>query len=103
MRPDHSRYGFDYAVSEPNCAHRETDSLEPSVLSPLQITMVEDAPRSFHFDTADLPEGDHFPAFCEEIVRNIVGADIVRLGSTPFHGMISLRKAGGVRIVNLAA
>jgi AraC-like DNA-binding protein len=65
--------------------------------------MVEDAPRSFHFDTNDLPERDRFPAFCEEMFRNVVGADIARLGSAPFHGMISLRKAGGVKIINLAA
>jgi AraC-like DNA-binding protein len=77
--------------------------LEHSVISPLQMAMVDDAPRSFHFDTDDLPERDRFPAFCEGMFRNVVGADIIRLGSTPFHGMISLRKAGAVRIVNLAA
>src|SRR5271154_2927461 len=65
--------------------------------------MVDDTPGSFHFDTDDLPESDRFPAFCEEILRNVVGADIVRIGSTPFHGMISLRRAGDVRIVNRAA
>jgi AraC-like DNA-binding protein len=77
--------------------------LETSVIPPLQIIMVDDAPRSFHFDTDDLPERDRFPAFCEGILRTVVGVDIVRLGSAPFHGMISLRRAGDVRIVNLAA
>lgn len=65
--------------------------------------MIDGTPRSFHFDTDDLPERDRFPAFCEGVLRNVVGADIVRLGSTPFHGAISLRRAGDVRIVNLAA
>jgi AraC-like DNA-binding protein len=104
LRRDHSRYGVDYAVSELECACSEIRrSLELQVTSSLQITMVDDAPRSFHFDTNELPERDRFPAFCEEMFRNVVGADIARLGSAPFHGMISLRKAGRVKIINLAA
>jgi hypothetical protein len=54
--------------------------------------MADQAPRSFHFDTNDLPERDRFPAFCEGILRTVVDVDIVRLGSAPFHGMISLRR-----------
>jgi AraC-like DNA-binding protein len=65
--------------------------------------MVDDTPRSFHLNTNDLPERDRFPAFCEGMFRTVVGADIVRLGSAPFHGTIAMRQAGDVRIANLAA
>jgi AraC-like DNA-binding protein len=55
------------------------------------------------FDTDALPERDRFPAFCEEMFRRIVGADIVQRGSMPFRGALEVRHAGGVLIANIAA
>jgi AraC-like DNA-binding protein len=46
---------------------------------------------------------DRFPAFCEEMFRRIVGADIVRRGSMPFRGALEVRHAGGVLIANIAS
>jgi AraC-like DNA-binding protein len=54
------------------------------------------------FNTDALPERDRFGAFCEAMFRNIVGADIVRIGSAPFHGELELRGAGVVAIANIA-
>ena len=64
--------------------------------------MVDNTPGRFYFNTDALPERDRFPAFCEEIFRHVVGADIARLGSLPFHGMLSVRQVGEVRIASIA-
>jgi AraC-like DNA-binding protein len=64
--------------------------------------MVDNTPGQFYFNTDALPERDRFPAFCEEIFRHVVGVDIARLGSTPFHGMLSVRQAGEVTIASIA-
>lgn len=55
------------------------------------------------FDTETLPERDRFPAFCEEMFRRVVGADIVQRGSMPFRGALEIRHAGGVLIANIAS
>jgi hypothetical protein len=54
------------------------------------------------FNTDALPERDRFPAFCEEMFRHIIGADIVQLGSMPFRGALEARRAGTVAIANIA-
>jgi AraC-like DNA-binding protein len=54
------------------------------------------------FDTNALPERDRFPAFCEGLFRHVVGADIVRHGSTPFRGALKVRRAAGLIIANVA-
>jgi AraC-like DNA-binding protein len=54
------------------------------------------------FDTNALPERDRFPAFCEGLFRHVVGADIVRHGSTPFRGVLKVRRAAGLIIANIA-
>jgi hypothetical protein len=64
---DHRPHGLNYAVSEADHANSEMGVLlEHSVISPLQMAMVDDAPRSFHFDTDDLPERDRFQHFAKE-------------------------------------
>jgi AraC-like DNA-binding protein len=54
------------------------------------------------FSTDTLPERDRFPAFCEEMFRHIIGADIVQLGSMPFRGMLEIRRASAVGIANIS-
>jgi AraC-like DNA-binding protein len=63
--------------------------------------MVGNSSGRFKFNTDTLPERDRFPAFCEEIFRRVVGADIERSGLLPFHGELSMRRAGCVRIADL--
>jgi AraC-like DNA-binding protein len=55
-----------------------------------------------YFNTDALPERDRFPAFCEEMFRHIIGADIERLGSMPFRGVLEARRAGAVAIANIS-
>jgi hypothetical protein len=55
-----------------------------------------------NFNTDSLPERDRFPAFCEEMFRHIIGADIARLGSMPFRGALEVRRAGAVVVANIA-
>lgn len=64
--------------------------------------MGDNNPDRIFFDTDALPERDRFPAFCEEMFRRIVGADIVQRGSMPFRGMLEIRHAGMVGIANIA-
>jgi AraC-like DNA-binding protein len=64
--------------------------------------MRDDDSSGISFDTDDLPERDRFPAFCEGMLRHIVGVDIVRLGSEPFRGALKVRRAGDVIIANIA-
>src|SRR5579871_3498635 len=53
----------DCAASEADYAHGEIAvRLNRAVLHRYKRLMVDGAPRSFHFDTDDLPEGDRFPA-----------------------------------------
>ncbi len=56
----------------------------------------------FSFDTEALPERDRFPVFCEEIFRNVIGADISRTCDTPFRGSIDVRPVGHVSIIDLS-
>jgi AraC-like DNA-binding protein len=63
--------------------------------------MSNNAPDRIRFSTDTLPERDRFPAFCEGMLRNIVGIDIVRLGSEPFRGALDIRRAGGVTIADI--
>ena len=55
-------------------------------------------PNRIIFNADVLPERDRFPAFCEDMYRHIVGADIVQLGTTPFRGALDIRCAGEVKI-----
>ena len=64
--------------------------------------MTDNTPGRLCFETDALPERDRFPAFCEGIFRHVVGADVARLGSLPFHGSLSVRLIGGVRIADIA-
>jgi AraC-like DNA-binding protein len=64
--------------------------------------MTDNTPGRLCFETDALPERDRFPAFCEGIFRHVVGADVARLGSLPFHGRLSVRLVGGVRIADIA-
>src|SRR5262249_8456433 len=57
----------------------------------------------FSFDTDALPERDRFPAFCEEVVRNVVGVDICRLASGPFRGVVAMHRVGDVTILDFSA
>jgi AraC-like DNA-binding protein len=62
------------------------------------MTMVNDAPRSLHFDTDALPERDRFPAFCEEYIRGYTGLDFVKRDKSEFRGKIKLQRAGVVDV-----
>jgi len=64
--------------------------------------MTESNSDLLFFNTDALPERDRFPAFCEEIFRRVIGADIAQRGSMPFHGMLKIRRAGVVGIANIA-
>src|SRR5580700_2479496 len=64
--------------------------------------MVDMPPDRMFFTTDALPERDRFPAFCEEMFRRIVGADIAQRGSMPFRGILEIRHAGVVGIANIA-
>jgi AraC-like DNA-binding protein len=59
-------------------------------------------PDRIFFNTDALPERDRFPAFCEEMFRHVIGADIERLGSMPFRGVLEIRRAGAVAIANIS-
>jgi AraC-like DNA-binding protein len=59
-------------------------------------------PNRITFNTDVLPERDRFPAFCEDMYRHIIGADIVQLGTTPFRGALDIRCAGEVKIADIA-
>jgi AraC-like DNA-binding protein len=59
-------------------------------------------PNRIIFNTDVLPERDRFPAFCEDMYRHIVGADIVQLGATPFRGTLDIRRAGELIIADIA-
>jgi AraC-like DNA-binding protein len=59
-------------------------------------------PNRIIFNADVLPERDRFPAFCEDMYRHIVGADIVQLGTTPFRGALDIRRAGEVKIADIA-
>jgi AraC-like DNA-binding protein len=50
------------------------------------------------FSTDTVPEGDRFPVFCEEFIRRYTALDIKNRGESPFHGVIDLRRAGGVEV-----
>jgi AraC-like DNA-binding protein len=63
--------------------------------------MADNATGRFEFDSDALPERDRFPAFCEEMFRRVVGADIERTDLLPFHGALSMRRAGCVKIADL--
>jgi AraC-like DNA-binding protein len=60
------------------------------------------APARIYFNTDTLPQRDRFPAFCEEMFRHIIGADIVQLGPTPFRGVLDVRSAGAVNIADIS-
>ncbi len=64
--------------------------------------MAGNKPDRIFFNTDALPERDRFPAFCEEMFRHIIGADITRLGSMPFRGVLDIRRAGAVAIANIS-
>jgi AraC-like DNA-binding protein len=64
--------------------------------------MNADKPDRIVFNTDTLPERDRFPAFCEDMYRHIVGADIVQLGTTPFRGALDIRRAGELIIAEIA-
>jgi AraC-like DNA-binding protein len=64
--------------------------------------MTESNSDLLSFNTDALPERDRFPAFCEEMFRRVIGADIARRGSMPFHGMLKIRRVGVVGIANIA-
>lgn len=72
--------------------------LEHSVISPLQMTMVDDAPGSFQFNTDDLPERDRFAVFCEEIMRRYGAMDVVKSDDGVFRAKIETRRAGVVAV-----
>jgi AraC-like DNA-binding protein len=59
-------------------------------------------PRQFSFSTDPLPERDRFPAFCEEVFRHVIGADIARRSPMPFRGGLDVRAAGAVVIADLS-
>ena len=59
-------------------------------------------PRQVSFSTDPLPERDRFPAFCEEVFRHVVGADIARRSPMPFRGALDVRAAGRVVIADLS-
>src|SRR5580704_18031110 len=59
-------------------------------------------PNRITFNTDVLPERDRFPAFCEDMYRHIIGADVVQLGTTPFRGALNIRCAGEVKIADIA-
>jgi AraC-like DNA-binding protein len=64
--------------------------------------MADNDPGPLFFSTDALPERDRFPAFCEEMFRRIIGADIAECGLVPFNGALAIRRAGAVSIANLA-
>ena len=66
------------------------------VLEPRPNTMDGSKSARIFFNTDALPERDRFPAFCEEVFRRVIGADIVQLGPMPFRGMLEIRRAGVV-------
>jgi AraC-like DNA-binding protein len=59
-------------------------------------------PGRIFLNTDALPERDRFAVFCEEMFRRVIGADIVQLGSTPFHGVLDIRRAGEVAIADIS-
>ncbi len=59
-------------------------------------------PARVYFNTDALPQRDRFPAFCEEMFRHIIGADIAQLGPAPFRGVLNVRSAGGVNIADIS-
>jgi AraC-like DNA-binding protein len=60
--------------------------------------MVDDAPRSLHFDTDDLPERDRFAVFCEEIVRRYGTMDVIKRDDGVFRAAMEMRQAGQVAV-----
>jgi AraC-like DNA-binding protein len=64
--------------------------------------MGDNRPDQIFFNTDALPERDRFPAFCEEMFRHIIGADIARFGSMPFRGVLDIRRAGAVAIADIS-
>jgi len=64
--------------------------------------MTESNSDLLFFNTDALPERDRFSAFCEEMFRRVIGADIAQRGSMSFHGMLKIRRAGVVGIANIA-
>ncbi len=64
--------------------------------------MGDNRPDRIFFDTDALPERDRFPAFCEEMFRHVIGADIERFGPMPFRGVLEIRRAGAVAIANIS-
>jgi AraC-like DNA-binding protein len=64
--------------------------------------MTESNSDQLFFNTDALPERDRFSAFCEEMFRRVIGADIAQRGFMPFHGMLKIRRAGVVGIANIA-
>jgi AraC-like DNA-binding protein len=59
-------------------------------------------PDRILFATDALPERDRFPVFCEEMFRRIVGCDIEQRESTPFRGVLDIRRAAAVSVANIA-
>jgi AraC-like DNA-binding protein len=53
------------------------------------------------FNTDALCERDRFPAFCEEMFRRVIGADIADHRLVPFRGAIEVRRAGVVSVAHL--
>jgi AraC-like DNA-binding protein len=64
--------------------------------------MDSSTPDRLYFNTDVLPERDRFPAFCEGMFRNVVGADIAQIGSDPFCGALDIRRAGAVGIAHIS-
>ncbi len=64
--------------------------------------MASSAPERIYFNTDILPERDRFAAFCEGMFRHVIGADIARLGSAPFSGVLDIRRAGAVGIADIS-
>ena len=59
-------------------------------------------PAHIRFSTDDLPERQRFPAFCDGMFHNIVGADIEQTGPGVFSGALDIRFAGPVVVANIA-
>jgi AraC-like DNA-binding protein len=63
--------------------------------------MADDKSVLLTFDSDALPERDRFPVFCEELVRRVIGSDVVKHGGAPFRAALDLRRAGAVGIANI--
>jgi AraC-like DNA-binding protein len=64
--------------------------------------MTDAAAGRIYFTTDALPERERFPAFCEGLFRNVIGADIARLDFGPFSGTLDVRRLGALGLAELS-